>query len=120
MASTVAANAKFLDHANQLLHNAGVVFEKRIDVLLDLLQGRPVLPALQQALAAVTLSKEELYQQVFMLYGSKYLKKEFDQFYTPITVGEFLCSLCGPHKKAVDPACGPQRLQRNSPTVIGV
>jgi type I restriction enzyme M protein len=106
MASTVAANAKFLDHANQLLHNAGVVFEKRIDVLLDLLQGRPVLPALQQALAAVTLSKEELYQQVFMLYGSKYLKKEFDQFYTPITVGEFLCSLCDPHKKAIDPACG--------------
>lgn len=106
------ANAKFLDTVNQTLHTAGVLFEKRIDIILELLHGTfkttPV--ALQQPLldilAPVSVSNEELFQKVFMFYGSKYLKKEFDQFYTPLTIGEFLCDLCEPQKTMIDPACG--------------
>lgn len=109
---SIDTNAKFLDTLNQVLHNAGVLFEKRIDILLELLRGTFVTtPAslqrpLTDILRATTVSKEELFQKVFMFYGSKYLKKEFDQFYTPLTVGEFLCKACVPKKKMIDPACG--------------
>ena len=105
-------NTTFLDDINQLLHNAGVLFEKRIEVILELLNGsfKTTLLQVQQPLLDIlrrtSISKEELFQKVFMFYGSKYLKKEFDQFYTPITVGEFLCSLCEPNKRIIDPACG--------------
>lgn len=106
------ANAKFLDTINQTLHNAGVLFEKRIEMILELLRGsfaktpHALRQPLLDILKPVSVSKEELFQKVFMFYGSKYLKKEFDQFYTPLTVGEFLCNLCEPNKKVVDPACG--------------
>jgi hypothetical protein len=108
----IDANAKFLDEMNQVLHNAGVLFESRIDAVLEALRGvfkttplsaqKPLL----DILSTLSVSKEELFQKVFMFYGSKYLKKEFDQFYTPTTVGEFVCGVCLPNKKAIDPACG--------------
>lgn len=129
-------NSKFLDDINQILHNGGILFEKRIDIILQLLHdkfstrpadnfvcagrsesdkfsGNPFLhdnPDIQTQLTDIinniTVSKEELFQKVFMFYGSKYLKKEFDQFYTPCTIGEFMCSLSQPNKTAIDPACG--------------
>jgi len=110
-------NSKFLDDINQILHNGGILFEKRIDVILQLLHSKfnstPFLhnnPDVQTQLTDIinniTVSKEELFQKVFMFYGSKYLKKEFDQFYTPCTIGEFMCSLSQPNKTAIDPACG--------------
>lgn len=108
----ITTNAKFLDDINQFLHNAGIIFENRIDIILELLNGSfKITPeAVQQPLLdilhTVSLSKEELFQKVFMFYGSKYLKKEFDQFYTPITVGEFICGMCHSNKKVIDPACG--------------
>jgi type I restriction enzyme M protein len=97
---------------NQVLHNAGVLFESRIDVVLEAIHGTfkttplATQQPLRDILQAISVSKEELFQKVFMFYGSKYLKKEFDQFYTPTTVGEFVCGLCKPNKKAIDPACG--------------
>lgn len=108
----INANANFLDDTNQLLHNAGVLFEKRIDILLELLRGTfvsapmSVRQPLRDRLARMSVSTSELFQTVFMFYGSKILKKEFDQFYTPITIGEFLCGLCHPSKRIIDPACG--------------
>lgn len=110
-------NSKFLDDINQILHNGGVLFEKRIDIILQLLHskfnGNPFLhdnpdvkTQLTDIIHNVTISKEELFQKVFMFYGSKYLKKEFDQFYTPCTIGEFMCSLSQPNRFAIDPACG--------------
>lgn len=108
----VNANAAFLDDINQMLHNTGVLFEKRIEVILEVLRGtfdatpESLRPKLQEVMQTVSVSKEELYQKVFMFYGSKYLKKEFDQFYTPLTVGEFLCGVCVPNKRVIDPACG--------------
>lgn len=108
----IDANAKFLDEMNQTLHNAGVLFESRIDAVLEALRGvfkttpLSAQKPLQDILSTISVSKEELFQKVFMFYGSKYLKKEFDQFYTPITVGEFVCGICVPNKKAIDPACG--------------
>jgi type I restriction enzyme M protein len=129
----ISNNSKFLDEANQLLHNGGVLFEKRIDIILELIHskfggagvddrraGSPstalragdlvaddgLRVALQELIQNTTISKEELFQKVFMFYGSKYLKKEFDQFYTPCTVGEFMCSICPPAGRAIDPASG--------------
>ena len=108
----VDTNAKFLDDTNQVMHNAGVLFEKRIDFLLELLHGKfeatpkALHQPLRDILNAVSVSREELFQKVFMFYGSKYLKKEFNQFYTPLTIGEFICGLCVPNKRVIDPACG--------------
>lgn len=119
----VSNNSKFLDEANQLLHNGGVLFEKRIDIILQLIRSKfggagldgfvtddGLRGALQELIQNTTISKEELFQKVFMFYGSKYLKKEFDQFYTPCTVGEFMCSIAalaaGRGGKAIDPASG--------------
>lgn len=108
----IDANTRFLDDMNQVLHNAGVLFESRIDAVLETIHGTfktaplVVQQPLREILQTISVSKEELFQKVFMFYGSKYLKKEFDQFYTPITVGEFVCGLCKPNKKAIDPACG--------------
>ena len=110
-------NSKFLDDINQILHNGGVLFEKRIDIILALLHskfnGNPfthdnsdIQTQLTDIINNITVSKEELFQKVFMFYGSKYLKKEFDQFYTPLTIGEFICNMCIPNKSAIDPACG--------------
>jgi type I restriction enzyme M protein len=122
----VSNNSKFLDEANQLLHNGGVLFEKRIDIILQLIRSKfgggaeislltddGLRSALQELIQNTTISKEELFQKVFMFYGSKYLKKEFDQFYTPCTVGEFMCSICPPGGHAIDrrgePALGRPR-----------
>jgi len=108
----IDANTRFLDDMNQVLHNAGVLFESRIDAVLEAIHGTfkttplATQQPLRDILQAISVSKEELFQKVFMFYGSKYLKKEFDQFYTPTTVGEFVCGLCKPNKKAIDPACG--------------
>ena len=108
----IDTNAKFLDVVNQILHNAGVLFEKRIEMILELLHGSfertpcSVRDQLTDTLEKISIPKEELFQKVFMLYGSKYLKKEFDQFYTPVTVGQFLCGICKPKKSMIDPACG--------------
>jgi type I restriction enzyme M protein len=105
-------NIKFLDDVNQILHNAGVLFESRIHIMLELIHGAfvttpvDVRQKLLGIMETVTVSKEELFQKVFMFYGSKYLKKEFDQFYTPLTIGEFLCNLCEPGRTMIDPACG--------------
>jgi type I restriction-modification system DNA methylase subunit len=107
-----ASSSNFLDEINQYLHNAGIVFEDRLSILLELVHNSykmtPVelQKPLEDILHKVHVSKEELIQKVFMFYGNKYLKKELDQFYTPLTIGEFLCNLCIPNRKIVDPACG--------------
>jgi type I restriction enzyme M protein len=114
----IDGNSKFLDDINQLLHNNGVLFEKRIDIILQLIRTRNdgatfewdgdagARQALLDIIQATSISTEELFQKVFMFYGSSYLKKEFDQFYTPCTVGEFMCGLLEGGGKAIDPACG--------------
>jgi len=110
-------NSKFLDDINQILHNGGIIFEKRINIIIELLHSKfnstnfvhdnhDIHIQLIDIINNITVSKEELFQKVFMFYGSKYLKKEFDQFYTPITIGEFICNMCTPNKNAIDPACG--------------
>ena len=41
-----------------------------------------------------------------MFYGSKILKQSLDQFYTPLTISEFISKLLLPGKKCIDPASG--------------
>jgi type I restriction enzyme M protein len=110
-------NSKFLDNVNQILHNGGILFEKRIDIILQLIHSKfsnisfshdnhDIHTGLIDIINNIAISKEELFQKVFMFYGSKYLKKEFDQFYTPLTIGEFMSNMCIPNKTIIDPACG--------------
>jgi hypothetical protein len=113
----INTNSKFLDDINQILHNGGILFDKRIDIILQLLHskfdGKPftlqntlLQTQLTDIIQNITISKQELFQKVFMFYGNTYLKKTFDQFYTPCTIGEFMCNLCIPGMTAIDPACG--------------
>jgi len=41
-----------------------------------------------------------------MFFGNHYFKKQLDQFYTPMTICNFINSLLIPNKTAIDPACG--------------
>ena len=54
----------------------------------------------------VTISKSEIYQKIFMFYGNKKTKINLNQYYTPITIGDFITSLCISNKEIIDPASG--------------
>jgi type I restriction-modification system DNA methylase subunit len=41
-----------------------------------------------------------------MFYGDKKTKINLNQYYTPITIGDFITSLCIINKEIIDPACG--------------
>ena len=119
-------NNSFLDNINQNLHNAGILFDERINIIIYLLNqkilnlsinatsvqlkkykiDKLIITNIKGILEKLSLSKEELFQKVFMYYGSKYLKKELDQFYTPLTIGNFCCNLCIQNKNIIDPAAG--------------
>ena len=102
---------KFLDEINQFCHNKGIVFEERINIILDILNQKNKLDNniyqfVNKILSNNTIDKEELIQKIFMFYGDKVLKKDFDQFYTPMSIGKFIANLCLSNKKVIDPACG--------------
>lgn len=104
---------KFLDEINQFCHNKGIIFEERINIILDILNQQNKLDIdnniyqfVNKILSNNTIDKEELIQKIFMFYGDKVLKKDFDQFYTPMSIGKFISNLCVSNKKVIDPACG--------------
>lgn len=113
-------NETFINDLNQILHNSGIIFEKRIDIIVSLIKykfnndesinsinlNEKLLNKLILLITKISISKREIFQKIFMYYGNNYLKKELDQFYTPITIGEFLSKLSINNKKALDPACG--------------
>ena len=113
-------NETFINDLNQILHNSGIIFEKRIDIIVSLIKykfnndesinsinlNEKLLNKLILLITKISISKTEIFQKIFMYYGNNYLKKKLDQFYTPITIGEFLSKLCINNKKALDPACG--------------
>lgn len=108
-----------LDDINQMLHNEGVVFDKRIDIITSILNQKinsdnlnsldideKIAIYIKDKFSKNILSNEEIIQKIFMFYGNKLLKKNLDQFYTPLTIGKFICALCNENKKVIDPACG--------------
>ena len=104
----------YLDDINQYCHNKGILFDKRIDIILNVLRKEEqknlidtqTYKFIQDKLDKNIYTNEELIQKIFMFYGDKVLKKNFDQFYTPLSIGRFMCELCNNNKSVIDPACG--------------
>jgi type I restriction enzyme M protein len=103
----------YLDDINQFCHNKGILFDIRIDIILNILSKKQVdqidedtYNFIEEKLNNNVYSREELIQKIFMFYGNNVLKKNFDQFYTPLSIGKFMCELCNDNNSAIDPACG--------------
>jgi|TARA_R110002074_G_scaffold154287_1_gene309762 type I restriction enzyme M protein len=107
-------NTKFLDEINQYLHNKGVELVKRYDIIIGILLKKEttnvtsdeIIEWVKAKLSTVSIEKNEIYQIIFMFFGNHYFKKQLDQFYTPMTICNFINSLLIPGKTAIDPACG--------------
>ena len=103
----------YLDDINQYFHNKGILFNERINIILTILRKEQTNKIdnetylfIQDKLIQNIYTSEELIQKIFMFYGDKVLKKNFDQFYTPLSIGKFICELCNKNKSVIDPACG--------------
>jgi len=107
-------NTKFLDEINQYLHNKGVELVKRYDIIIGILLKKEttdltsveIIEWVKAKLSTVSIEKNEIYQIIFMFFGNHYFKKQLDQFYTPMTICNFINSLLISGKTAIDPACG--------------
>ena len=107
-------NTKIINQINQLFHNKGVKQEERFNLLIELLEKNKngVLNEkyqdIIQLINSFDYNNHELIQEIFMSVGSKYIKYNLDQFYTPLTVCKFISSLMtvGPTYNAIDPAGG--------------
>ena len=107
-------NTKFLDEINQYLHNQGVEIVKRYEIVTNVLLDKDttgvtcseIIEWIRNKLSLVTIEKNEIYQIVFMFFGNRHFKKQLDQFYTPMSICNFINTLLIPGKKAIDPACG--------------
>lgn len=101
-------NSKIINNINQILHNKGVKQEDRLDKLLYLLNNKNEIKELDNLLNKLDRNNKELMQEIFMLFGNKFTKYKLDQFYTPLTISEFINNLMtfGNSEKAIDPAGG--------------
>jgi len=112
-------NNKHINHINQLLHNKGIKQEDRIGVLTTLFEQRksntasasastidPRFSDIMDTINAIDFTNKEISQEIFMLFGSKLTRYKLDQFYTPLTISDFITGQMIPGKVAVDPAGG--------------
>lgn len=106
-------NNTFLDTINQILHNEGIEMNCRLPIVMNIYKNvpldtleTPTKQTIYTLLHSQHIQQNELFQMIYMYFGNKHFKKQLDQFYTPITICEFLQSLCIPGKSAIDPACG--------------
>lgn len=103
---------------NQLLHNEGVEFNERMNIISHIIHSKyyhqpftnNIPTNLQEKLLScidsLSIDKNEIFQKIFMFYGHKNTKINLDQYYTPFTIGKFMCDLCHASKTIIDPACG--------------
>ena len=111
-------NDVFVNDINQLMHNEGIIMDDRMDIIINLLNNylynskipdeipTKIATEILSILKTITIDKNEIAQILFMFYCNKKTKINLDQFYTPFTIGKFMCSLMIPGKKVIDPACG--------------
>jgi type I restriction enzyme M protein len=109
-------NDILVDNINQLLHNDGIEFNSRLEIIIQILNYifhkdetlilNNINKKIMDLLINVSISKSEIYQKIFMFYGDKKTKINLNQYYTPITIGDFISSLCIINKEIIDPACG--------------
>jgi len=122
----VKNNDIFVDKLNQILHNHGIEFNARLNMILELIQYKfnqtPVTlidnssqtyKDVLSIIENVSINKSEIFQKIFMFYGNKKSKVNLDQYYTPVTVGQFMNTMCITGKKAIDPASGTGDLAIN-------
>ena len=115
----IKANNIIVEDINQLLHNEGIEFNSRLDIIVEFINnkyyGKEIINnvinntlanEIVKKLDVLVIDKNELFQKIFMFYCNKKTKINLDQFYTPFTIGQFLCKLMIPNKKLIDPACG--------------
>lgn len=111
------SNNKLIVQINQLFHNKGIKQESRFDLLTELIENNKnnkkttVNDEHKEIVALINsldYENKDLIQELFMLMGSKFTKFKLDQFYTPLTISEFICNLMlvGDEHKAIDPAGG--------------
>jgi len=116
------SNSKHIHHINQLLHNKGIKQEDRIGILTSLFETRKKKSGggtttsaivddarfadIMDAINAIDFTNKEISQEIFMLFGSKLTRYKLDQFYTPLTISEFITGMMIVGKTAVDPAGG--------------
>lgn len=109
-------NNILVDEINQYLHNEGVEFSNRLDIIISIINykfenknlnlNEKIKNKILELMNTVSIDKSEIYQKIFMFYADKKTKINLDQYYTPITIGTFISSLCIPGKTHIDPACG--------------
>ena len=107
----IKMNDIIVEKMNQDLHNFGIEFNQRLDIIINILnndgtENNLIKNNLIESMEKMSINKSEIYQKIFMFYGNKKTKIDLNQFYTPVTIGEFICSLCIPGKTHIDPACG--------------
>ena len=111
----------FIDEINQILHNYGVEFNSRLDIIMNYIHHKyhnKELPDVNCTVDQemndkivslfddIIIDKHELIQKVFMFYCDKQTKINLSQYYTPVTIGKFISALLIENKTLVDPACG--------------
>ncbi len=118
----------FIDEINQLLHNHGIEFNSRLDIIMNYIHHKfhnkelndgncnvdqEVNDKIETLFDDLLLDKHELIQKVFMFYCDKQTKINLSQYYTPVTIGKFISALLVENKTLVDPACGTGDLVLN-------
>jgi len=105
-------NSKVIVTINQLLHNKGIKQEERLNVLTYIFEKRKngeidkSFSDIVELIDGFDYSDKDFIQELFMLFGSKLTKYKLDQFYTPLTISQFITGFMEPNKKAIDPAGG--------------
>lgn len=119
-AETMNDNSKLITKINQLFHNAGIKQENRLDILINILKtteingetfgvaNNTLTKEIKKLINDIDYTNKDLVQEIFMNIGSKYTKFKLDQFYSPLTLSYFICSLMNQEitSMAIDPAGG--------------
>lgn len=106
-----------IEQLDQILHNEGIDVHQRLGCIMSVYKNENI----DETLLSKTIQREirklidtlvvqihdnELFQYLYMYFGNIYFKKEMNQYYTPITICNFIQSLMISNKNAIDPACG--------------
>ncbi len=114
----IKRNNIIVEDINQLLHNEGIEFNRRLKIVINLINYKfnnkkitddlsdTLKDSLIKILNEIYIEKNELFQKVFMFYCDKSSKINLDQYYSPMTIGAFITSIILPNKLIIDPACG--------------
>ena len=117
---TIKHTNNYINVIDQKLHNDGINKLNRMNIIKCIIMNiyddkyinesikKDTFSYIKELLKEVLvfLPNSEISQQIFMFYGSIILKNSLDQFYTPITITNFLNSIVIQKKKYLDPAAG--------------